>query len=494
MMNNFERVLPDPDASGRWPPPPLLVAREFDETTLCLRLPEADAVELNPAAVAAIRAAKLRPEEKPATPKSLEDPELGAGLGAHRDWVISAVAEGWQQPAAFAPGWEAPADFSPPAFASLPGEADWLLLVAATARPARALRAWGEWQSRGLRGQRLVRRLRPVLAANLASASSGPAKPLAGGAAARRCWQRNTIAFHRVAPVLRLLAEADVRVALLKGAAVALVDYRDLALRLMADIDLVVPWADRPRARAVLEAAGFRAHQPVDERLAARAHGGAFVRPEYLNLDLHWHALWTNCWVGADDRLWATAQPGRVHDAPVWIPSPELRLLNICVHGLRDQPIPSHHWVVDAAAILTTQGGRLDWDGLLAEARARRVTRTVREACSYLADALGAPIPPAVRRQLERAPTAVFENLIFESYQRPFPAGGPIRATLVSWLNQYRAAARGFRPRELAEFLTAMRLARGHDSTLRFLWELLYGAVRKFRSGRRQPPVTPLPS
>lgn len=486
-MNDFDRASPNGDwASQPWAAPQPVVAREFGDVVLCLRLSEGDSVELNAAA-----ASLFCTSTGPGTAAMRGEDAVWHSLGEHRHWVTAALAAGVETPPAFAsPRWNPPARYARPRFPSLPDEQSWRLLVAATARAPRALEAWDEWQSRTSGRSRLANRLKPLIAANLAAQSSAAATMTDAMALARRCWLKNTIALHRLASVLHELAAAGVRAALLKGAASVLVDYRDLALRPMRDVDVVVPLADRRRAIAIMEAGGFPAHDPIDERLAVRTHGGAYIRPGHLNVDLHWHALWANCWPGADESFWATVQPIVLHGVPAWVPSPEMRLLTTCVHGFRHQPMSSHHWVTDAAAILTTHGDRLDWDWLAAEARRRRATCALREACGYLTDSHGAPLGAEVHSRLERGRVAVFEKVVFESCQCPFPEGSPVRATLVSWLNQYRVSARGFRPRELREFLGAMRLMRGHESGWRFLAEVVRGAWRKLRPARGRTAQT----
>lgn len=455
----------------------LVRARTFGTLTVCLRLPQADCVELNATAAELL----LRHGRGNEAPPEVE--ALRRELGVHLDWVVEALAQSESAMPHPSPSWQPPLDFPPRRWATLPDRENWLLIVAATARAPRATEARREWRAlRTEASQVLARRLRPIIAANL-QAQGEPAAAL-GVPASSDAWVRNVTAFNRMAPVLRRLADAGIRVSLLKGAAAILTDYRDLARRPMNDVDLLVPLADRRRAIAVLESSGFRAHEPGDERLAHRCHGWAYVAPDHLNLDLHWHALWMNCWPGADDGFWAAARPMEIDGVPVFVPAPELRLLTTCVHGFRHQKMPAHYWIADVAALLTVHGRELDWDRLLAEADARRVTRTMREACRYLVEACGAPIPAEVQRRLDRARTAWGEDLIFESFQLPFPEGGAVRASAVSWLNQYRRAARGFGPAEAIDFLRSLSVERGCASVPQLLSRVALSAWRK--AGRRR--------
>lgn len=86
-----------------------------------------------------------------------------------------------------------------------------------------------------------------------------------------------------------LLADAGVEVRLLKGPAVARLDYPDPAWRSFADLDLLVRGDDFGRAVDALSAAGFRRRFPeprpgFDRRFNK---GSPLVAPSGLELDLH---------------------------------------------------------------------------------------------------------------------------------------------------------------------------------------------------------------
>lgn len=481
---------PPPAFPGCALPGPLALTRSFGPRQLVLRVPEGDGFELEPAAQAVLRralagetenafaaAASVPRESRPAETAALAEQVLAPFRDRLERFTGTGLAGDRAEPRFVSPAWRPPAEFPGGAFASLPRRRGWLLLVAATARAPDASAAWHTWLAIAPRPKsETLRRLRPLIAANLAAHGDTSVDAEAG---ARRAWLDNATGLQRLAPVLAALDEAGIRSAVIKGLAAAVFDYRDLALRPMNDFDLAVPLADRRRAIAVLEAAGFQAHSPCPEAFAHRSHGGAYVRPGHLNLDLHWHALWCNCWSGADDRFWADARRIELAGAPCHVPSAEFRFLMTCAHGLRHAELPAHYWIADAAMLLSTHGAALDWDRLLAEARARRLTRMLREACGHLATALGAPIPPEALRAQRRAPTAAFENLIFTSFQRRRPGRGAASRAVASWLNQYRVGARGFRPAEIRDFLRYVRLSRGGRPRSRFLRHLAARACVK---------------
>lgn len=479
--------------------PRLSLLREFADSAVWLRLPEEDRIEFRGAGAVALHlirggmnAADAAREvaRRENIPMNRVEHDVATVLAAleiadagetvRRNDGFSADAAGFQSPR-----WEPPQKFPGRKYVTFPDRNDWLLLVAATAGRSSAEVALSEWLGAKPPAQRTARRLKPLVAANLRTQGS-PLQIPDGDTVLRQTWLANTATLNRLAPVLRSLATTGIRAALIKGTANAMLDYRDLATRPMTDVDIAVPFADRRRAADVLTSVGFVAHAPPPAPVAHREHGGAFVRPGDLNIDLHWHVLWSSCWAGADDGFWAGAAPIEVQGAPAFAPSAELRFLVAIAHGLRYERPATRHWVADTAMILTAHGPEFDWERLRAEARTRRLVRSMREACRFLVEVMGAPIAADELRALEREPTAIFENLNFESFQDRFPRGGPARTAVVSWINQYRIAARGFRLREIVDFLASLRFHRGAPPWPVFIARMAGSVLRKGTSQLEQ--------
>ncbi|MGY1797425.1 nucleotidyltransferase family protein [Blastococcus sp. SYSU D00868] len=142
--------------------------------------------------------------------------------------------------------------------------------------------------------------------------------------------------------VLGRLSAAGVRVRLLKGAAVAHLDYPDPALRHFVDVDLLVPSAEFDRAVATLTAAGHtRRHlQPrpgFDRRFSK---GTSFVSPEGLPVDLHRTFVMGPFGLRVDlDDLWGPGDAFTIGTTRVPALDPEARFLHACFHtALGDVP------------------------------------------------------------------------------------------------------------------------------------------------------------
>jgi Uncharacterised nucleotidyltransferase len=136
--------------------------------------------------------------------------------------------------------------------------------------------------------------------------------------------------------VLDLLATAGVACRVLKGSAVAHLDYPDPALRSFNDLDVLVRGRDIDRAAAVLTGAGFRRTlaQPrpgFDRRFDK---GMTLVPAAGYELDLH-RTLVLGPWgVLVDlDQLWDGGQEFRIVGRAVLALSAHNRFLHACYHA-----------------------------------------------------------------------------------------------------------------------------------------------------------------
>jgi hypothetical protein len=161
------------------------------------------------------------------------------------------------------------------AVAPLPGDCwptvsqTWLLRAAfLPAEPAQA--AWQVWQSRAGSLEQIDEgsgRLLPLLYRNLRRSLSPsqmaepPIPRLRDGY--RRTWFRNQAAFYQIAGVLEALHSAGLPTMILKGAALAVLHYRDLGLRPMVDLDIAVPSARALEAFEVLRQLDWAPNVPI---------------------------------------------------------------------------------------------------------------------------------------------------------------------------------------------------------------------------------------
>jgi hypothetical protein len=170
-----------------------------------------------------------------------------------------------------------------------------------------------------------------------------------------------------LAELARAFQAGGVPMLALKGPALAQALYRDTALRVSRDLDILVAPEDLDRAESVLSAAGYRGEgenrflTPGQSRLFRRVHHHREYRhpATRVRLELHWRLsrLDSGIFGGPDfDRLWHRREQVLVEGVGVFVPGQRDLLLYLCVHG-------AFHgwsvlqWLLDVRALLGPEPG-----------------------------------------------------------------------------------------------------------------------------------------
>jgi hypothetical protein len=304
-----------------------------------------------------------------------------------------------------------------PAVASLPtGRLD-LLVRAALAADDEARTAWLAWRAVAdldVAPWNEVRML-GVIAGRIAALEPDAAiRPRVAGFR-RKIWTLNQVRLQAVHRTVSQLVGAGIPVMLIKGSARVTLDPRVAHERFVGDVDALVPVERQADAARVLEAEGYGLdHVPWQRRLhatgAVAAHHAWSYRKGHAEIDLHTFSVPINRLRGDDDRLWASARPVTWRGIGLRVPSREHALVLAVVHGLRSSDaVPLADWTVDACRIL--DGGSLDWNLILAEARDRQLQAIVHAGLAYVSAVLRRPVPAAV---LDRLASECDEPLLAE--------------------------------------------------------------------------------
>jgi hypothetical protein len=101
---------------------------------------------------------------------------------------------------------------------------------------------------------------------------------------------RNTLLFAELKKILSILNAQHVPVVPLKGAHITQMIYKDIGLRPMSDIDILVKREDIRRAVQAIEACGFRRHDRLSlDQLLQKAYHATFINPDNtILLEVHW--------------------------------------------------------------------------------------------------------------------------------------------------------------------------------------------------------------
>ncbi|HXJ83058.1 MAG TPA: nucleotidyltransferase family protein [Candidatus Methylomirabilis sp.] len=280
-----------------------------------------------------------------------------------------------------------------------------LLLRAALLPGPESLAAWERWKRSidlDLLDAASVRLL-PHLYRRLEGA--GVRDPLMGRLKGtyRHTLYSNHLRLGSAVPVLRELARAGVPTMLLKGAALTVLYYRDVGLRPMDDVDILVPTRQAGVAVDVLNQLGFTPRCRVTGRHVQVGHAVDLGDARGQRIDLHWHLLPESCWPSADATFWEHARQATFHGVEAAVLHPTEQLFHICAHGLKWEPVAPVRWVADAAVVLARAEAEIDWGRLAAQAEGHRMILPLRSALRVLREMLGLPVPAEILERLQRA-------------------------------------------------------------------------------------------
>ena len=205
---------------------------------------------------------------------------------------------------------------------------------------------------------------------------------------------------NELAHVAQIFKLGSVPVIALKGAALIELVYKNMAIRPMRDLDLLIHRDHGEKAFKILDGTGY---DPGTEFFPGQAllfdkelH---FSKPgrQPVNIDLHWHLF--NSKFYRDylplDWFWDSAQTIETGGIPILSLSPEAQLLYLGGHiWLSKHAIePMLIWLNDIAALIYTHEDRIDWDLLLRQTEKCQLVYTVRHTLQKLNREWNVPVP-----------------------------------------------------------------------------------------------------
>ncbi len=229
-------------------------------------------------------------------------------------------------------------------------------------------------------------------------------------------WAENQRLFRRLEAMLQKLHEAGIPTLVLKGAALAVLHYRDMAARPMSDFDILVPEEAGAALARRLAGEGWvpewiPSDAPEIDYFYRFRHAVNLVHPQEGSFDLHWHAILEATYRGADRHFWDGSVPLLVKSTPTRALNPTDQLLHACVHGFPKNPMPSIRWITDAVTILRTS--RIDWGRFHAVAADLRVTVPCAETLAFLAENFDAEVAESEIAKLANYPASPSERRFF---------------------------------------------------------------------------------
>lgn len=261
----------------------------------------------------------------------------------------------------------------------------------------------------------------------------------------RKTWSETRVLTYRLANAIRLLEENGISTLMLKGVPLAALFYRDVALRPMQDIDVLVPERQALAALGLMQSNGWarkgarwprtsgglfkvqNALPRMEERLLLAFQNSVNLSDsENREIDLHWNVLHFASSPGADQAFWESSIPFTFEGIATRTLCATDHLLHACAHGLIWNDVPPVRWVADAAAIMRTSA--IDWHRLVRLTAKLHVAVPLSDGLHYLRSVFELPVPADVLEQLSALKHARKERLGYSSLQSVPPKG------LIRWM------------------------------------------------------------
>jgi len=273
------------------------------------------------------------------------------------------------------------------------------------------------------------------------------------------------------------LAAASIDVRVLKGVAVAQLDYPDPGLRAFGDIDLLVRADDAERLEAVLTQLGGRRNQPAARPGFDRRFGKSFtyVLPDGFEVDVHRTFVMGPYGLTVEiDDLWQRSQTFGLGDQTLATVSPEVRLMHAAYGAVLSSWPPRLRPRRDLAEMALH--GSHDPDRVIAMAQSWRAEAVLATAIRETWQAFDLADVTALTAWAGRYPFTDHDRRLLALYRRPDP---PYSALALSSLSALP------RMRDRVAFVTALALPsrefldRRGASLPRYLWRGTRRALRR---------------
>jgi hypothetical protein len=219
---------------------------------------------------------------------------------------------------------------------------------------------------------------------------------------------RNARNYAELGQLLRSLKDRGVEVIVLKGAALAETVWKNIALRPMADMDLLVRQDDLIEAERTLLSNGYapdRGVPPPGGSWDQYYHLPPFCKSDpRITVEIHHNIVHPRRVYPLDfdvGQFWARACVAQIAGVETHILAPEDTILHLCLHQCKHDPfVGKIKNLMDVAKVIGFYGECLRWDMILTEARRTGTGKFVYYTLLFAEIALGARIEPEVGRRL----------------------------------------------------------------------------------------------
>jgi predicted nucleotidyltransferase len=183
--------------------------------------------------------------------------------------------------------------------------------------------------------------------------------------------------------VLRSFENLGIEVIILKGAALAEIVWKNVALRQMGDIDLLVREHDLERVDEMFSELGYISYEGYKSKDWYRRnhhHLAPYNNPEKgVVIEIHYNIVRPSKLFGIDTHMvWERAQAIRIEGVETKILSPEDLIIHLCLHlSYCDLFIGKIRDIIDLSQAIRYYNGGINWDWIIKEANEKKFTKFI---------------------------------------------------------------------------------------------------------------------
>ena len=235
----------------------------------------------------------------------------------------------------------------------------------------------------------------------------------------RKSWSKNQLLFHKAAKIIKLLQDNEIPVIVIKGIALSILVYKNVAVRPMADIDILVPVSKAEAAFGLLNQSHWISIDPAnDDYYLKNGKSLTMTDEDDTELDLHWYPFFECFDLMNENDFWDQAVPVVISGVKTLALCPADELLLTVVHGLMPNVEPPIRWIPDSMVILTSTDLTIDWTRFLDYAKKFHVVIQIIEGLKYLKETFNAPIPTHIYSEILQLKPSLTDKMVYKYGKR----------------------------------------------------------------------------
>jgi len=232
---------------------------------------------------------------------------------------------------------------------------------------------------------------------------------------------RNILLYDELSQISECFEGREIPLVVVKGLALAETVYRNVALRPMADVDLLVEKRNLPEVMKAFSKLGFEI-LPQEKEITLKymnelhlvKHQENIKHLPSLIVNIHWDLTAPIRFRGATKtntrQMIERAQPTKIANSNVLVMTPEDQILHVIYHATFQHPFIGLLQLCDVAELIKLEENELNWQSLVKRARNGRIATATHCLLTSAETLLGAPIPDWALRSL--APNLLKRGLL----------------------------------------------------------------------------------